>query len=134
MNDNIEIRIKKFLSTQDNVVFAYIFGSYIKDGSRPRDLDLAVYLKQPGKFSFADFIFSVSQVAGMDNVDVIVLNDASILLQFEIIQTGKLVFSRDERERIKYETKISSLYYDRKYYYDRHVKESLDRIARRGLE
>ena len=45
-------------------------------------------------------------------VDVIALNDKPLLIVAEILRNGKLIFSRDERERVKFETFTLSNFLD----------------------
>lgn len=44
--------------------------------------------------------------------DTKILNHAPIVVHYEIIKTGKVVFSRDEVKRIRYEAMVLSTYLD----------------------
>ena len=48
-------------------------------------------------------------------VDVVSLNDASLLLKYEIIANGTLLYCHDEQKRIDYEVKIIKTYLDDEY-------------------
>ena len=131
----LEKRIKNFCQKKDEIIFVYLFGSYSENKQNSKsDLDLAIYFKKPDKISLTELNYELSKLLSIDKIDIVVLNKASILMQFRVIQRGKLVYCKDEITRIRYEAKIMSFYYDRQYYYKRHIKENLKRIAQKGLE
>lgn len=131
----LEEKIKQFCQKKEEIIFVYLFGSYsaAKQNSRS-DLDLAIYFKKPDKISLTELNYELSKLLNIDKIDIVVLNKASIIMQFRIIQRGKLIYCKDDITRIRYEAKIMSFYYDRQYYYNRHIKENLKRIAQQGLE
>src|SRR5947209_15195234 len=47
-----------------------------------------------------------------DNIDVVILNQASMLLKLQVIKYGQILFSRDEKTRISFETKAVMDYLD----------------------
>lgn len=51
--------------------------------------------------------------------DVRVLNGAPVEFQYEVIRTGRSVFSRNEEQKIDYETDMMRRYLDLKYLFDR---------------
>ena len=66
-----------------------------------------------------------------DRIDVVIMNDAPILLKYNIIKHGKIL--KDDEKRAEVEAKILSTYLDMKYYIDRHTNLALKRIAEKGL-
>lgn len=129
----MEDKIKKFCQ-KFGVIFGYLFGSCCNQLQKtPRDLDLAVFLKEPESSSLAEMNSELSKLLNIERVDILVLNKAGLFMQFKILQRGKLIYSADELQRIRYETKVISHYFDRQYYYRRHTAKNLDRIAKRGL-
>jgi hypothetical protein len=77
----------------------------------------------------------ISEIAVLikkNKIDLVVLNDASLLLAHNIIKDG-IILKSNEIERVKFETKILSMYMDEKYYIKRHTEETLKRIARIGF-
>jgi len=68
------------------------------------------------------------RLLGTSNVDLVVMNDAPLYLNFEIIREGKIFYCRDEGRRIDFELYIASRYRDRKYYQDRRNRMVLERI------
>ncbi|VVB90480.1 Uncharacterised protein [uncultured archaeon] len=67
-----------------------------------------------------------------NKIDLVVLNEAPLLLAHNIIKNG-IILKSDETERVKFETKILSMYIDEKYYIKRHTEETLKRIAEVGF-
>jgi hypothetical protein len=129
----IKNKIKEFCEKY-KIVFGYLFGSYIEnDRTLNSDLDIAIYLKEPYRISLAEINSELIKILNRDRVDIVILNKASLFMQFKIIQKGKLVYCSNDLMRIRYETKIMSLYFDRQYYYKRHIAENLKRIAEKGL-
>ena len=55
-----------------------------------------------------------------------------MLLAYNILRTG-IILKSDEVERVKFETKVLSMYLDEKYYIKRHTEETLKRIAEVGF-
>jgi len=39
----------------------------------------------------------ISLICGSDDINVLMLNDAPVILQFKVISTGKLLYERDAR-------------------------------------
>ncbi len=96
--------LEEALKKEKRVLFAYLFGSFVKHPEMANDIDVAVYVK--GRFSpFLERKLStkLSKKLGKE-VDVFVLNEKPLLFLSEVFRTGRLIFSRDERRRIKFET------------------------------
>jgi len=64
-----------------------------------------------------------------DDIDVVDLKEVPVLLQFNII-SGKTIYCRNQEERIIFETYIMSRYHDEHYYYDRYLKETLEKVEK----
>lgn len=131
-------RLVDFLNRQEHVKLAYLFGSVAKGKEgKLSDLDLAVFMDESlNKIEMFDLqlrlISEMTSILKTDKVDLVVMNDAPLLLNYNIIKHGKLL-KDDEEARIRIETDILSSYLDRKYYADRHTKEAIKRIAEEGL-
>ena len=98
MNDIPLPKIKKILSANKDVAFAYIFGSAtggmnVRQGS---DLDLAVYFyRNPDIDQVYRFIKGIEDRIGEDVLDLVVLNGCEdFILRNEVLK-GVLVFCRD---------------------------------------
>jgi len=133
-------KLKDFLLTQRDVVFAYLFGSAAQNDMGPlSDVDVAVYLKErlgsskrfDRRLELMGKVESVLKVP--DKVDLIILNDLPLLLRFNVIYKGILLLCRDHKKRILFETRTMSTFFDRQYYYERDADITIKRIAQKGI-
>jgi len=121
------------------VKFAYLFGSYAAGGiTNLSDIDIAVFLDEDlnshKRFDLRlQLIGHMIRVFGTDKIDLIILNDSPLLLSFNVISNGVILYSSDEKRRVMFETRIMSMYFDQEYYYRRHAKFTIDRIASEGI-
>jgi len=130
--------VEKFLESQKYVKVAYLFGSYAEGKEGPlSDVDIAVLvderLSESKRFDLRlkliKKISAVLRVGEAGRLDVIIMNDALINLNYEIIKNGKILFAKDLGERVEMESKILSKYLDRRYYERRSLNEFLDKIV-----
>lgn len=136
--DDLVAKLQAALASREDVVFAYLFGSRGAGSTHPRaDVDVGVFLRGPTgadpaewpKLALTNLLTSALR---RDDVDVVLLNDASPALAFEALR-GKLILSRDEGTRIEAEARIMSRYYDRLPYLKRSLDAAMGRIRERGL-
>lgn len=98
---DIEKNIKEILLKDENIVFAYIYGSFVNEDLF-RDIDVGIYLKDIEKKKVFDYEFKISYEISeklnldIEIVDVRVLNFAPYNFLNNVFRTGKLLFSRDE--------------------------------------
>ncbi len=121
------------------VKFAYLFGSRAKSNTTSlSDVDIAVFLdealtKNQALDTCLEISGELSKEYKTDKIDLVVLNTSPLLLSFDIVVTGKLLYCANEQKRIEFEARTMSLYFDQQYYYQRHFKFTLDRIATEGI-
>ena len=133
-----EKELTEYFSSKDSIILAYLFGSTVRgDIGRLSDVDIAVLVdeKISKKNRFDLELKLISEIAALikkNKIDLIVLNEAPLLLAYNIIKNGSILKS-NETERITFETKILSMYMDEKYYIKRHTEETLKRIAGAGF-
>lgn len=126
------------LFSQYPVQFAYLFGSQATGKSGPlSDIDLAVYLDpnldKDKRFQIRIELSGKLSSVYKKEVDLIVLNDTFNLLAYNIIFDGEVVYNVAESERVKFEAKVMSLYFDQQYYYKKRALSTIDKIAREGI-
>jgi hypothetical protein len=106
-----------YFSTRKDTVAAYLFGSSTGAGRRLKgDVDIAVLLgsnaaRRPIKTQVA-ILRDVQNLLGRTDVDVIVLNDAPLVLRFEVLRNKKLIFERNIRKRVDFEVLSELKYFD----------------------
>ena len=81
------------------------------------DVDIAILLMEQIKSDqFLDYqLYFFSELArrlDSDSIDVVILNQASLLLKSQVIRYGQILFSRDEKSRISFETRAVMDYLD----------------------
>ncbi|MCG2813747.1 MAG: nucleotidyltransferase domain-containing protein, partial [Thermodesulfovibrionales bacterium] len=122
-------RLKDYLYSRNDVIAAYIFGSYASKRPGPlSDIDIAVLLKSSINskncgFIKLNIITDLIEVLSSDKVDIVILNVASPLLSHEIIKKGILLFSKDEEKCREYTAKATMRYLD-----TIHLRRVQDRI------
>ena len=111
------------LFTQNPVNAAYLSGSLAGRTAfgHLSDIDIAILLMDQIKSDqFLDYqMYFFSELAKRlesESIDVVILNQASLLLKLQVIKYGQILFSRDEKRRISFETKAVMDYLDFKKY------------------
>lgn len=104
----------------------YLFGSVASKQATPlSDLDLAVLLnKRVPETKYFDLrlllIDRFAKILKTSEIDLVLLNQAPPLLSYEVVRGGKILFERDRGERIDYECKTFSIYFDMLPFYQFH--------------
>lgn len=95
-------KIKEILLAEKEVVFAYVFGSFL-DAPTFRDIDIGVYLKYVKEEQADNIELKFSKKITKDRdmpfdiFEVKILNFAPNSFLNNIFRNGKLLFSRDEK-------------------------------------
>ncbi|MEK6681510.1 MAG: nucleotidyltransferase domain-containing protein [Nitrospirota bacterium] len=90
--------VKKHLLEKPAIAFAYIHGSFVTAESF-RDIDVAIYTSESRDFQYeSDLSYELSAATGYD-VEVRIINNAAVAFQSGAIESGKLLFSRNETLR-----------------------------------
>ncbi len=111
-------RLKKLFAAK-GIIVAYLFGAYAQDiATSSSDIDLAVLL--PGdKASSSEFyrklITAIRANIGTERFDLLILNNASPIIQYEVINTGIVIYIRSEQEQEHFEMKTRQKYLDTAY-------------------
>jgi uncharacterized protein YutE (UPF0331/DUF86 family)/predicted nucleotidyltransferase len=107
------------LFTQNPVDAAYLSGSLPGRAvfGHLSDVDIAILLQQQiERDRFLDyqlyFLGELARRLESDAIDVMILNQASLLLQLQVIKYGQILYSRDEKRRIAFETRAVMQYLD----------------------
>jgi len=110
LNNKID-KLKSYLNTDSNVVFALVFGSTVKGKpGKNSDVDLAIYFEHPLEgLELLAFICTLSDLTDK-NVDVIVLNSASAFLRHQVIKYGVALMIKDKLTYTKFREKTITDY------------------------
>ncbi len=99
---NIEDKLpalKEFIGSRNEILAAYLFGSYGTEfQTNLSDVDLAVLVSNSVRPDLAYQLALSSRLADIlqeEDLDVVILNNASVVMQFEVLSTGRLLYERD---------------------------------------
>ena len=120
--ENVDSLIIKHLSealaAREEILEAYLFGSRARGEARPEsDVDVAVYIDEAladdGHWGYRAELTTYLMVAlDTNEVDVVVLNEAPILLYHRVLRDGARLLSRDLRATTTRAGRALSQYFD----------------------
>lgn len=110
--------LKKILGKYPSVTAAYLIGSVAEKRERA-DSDLDIVLLVDKNFDPRSFGLLYKEINGLiqhPNLDlrIAIPQNTDPLFLFQLLK-GKLLFARNQEERIRLETKIMKFYYDSQY-------------------
>ncbi len=91
--------VSQLLANDANILAAWLFGSAQSGVVRPGgDIDIAVWFAHTPDFSeLADLRAALQDALQFDDIDLVVLNNASPITRFKAV-SGKLLYSRDRSQ------------------------------------
>jgi len=110
--------LQEALQNYPQVLFAYLFGSQATGNVTPMsDVDIAVYfaddLSSTQQFKLQLHLIGVlGQALQRNDVEVAVLNNEAIVLHYEVVNTGKLIFSRSDEAQNEFFVRSIRKYFD----------------------
>jgi len=122
------------LKQHSAVVALYSFGGAAKNELKPlSDLDYAILLsgqlsKRQRFEKHLELIGIFNNVFRTDEIDLIILNDASLRFCFTILKTGKLLYFRNKGDLIDLRDQVLKYYLDFKYF-----RDSFDKVFLEGV-
>lgn len=127
----IKLAAKEFLADQSEIVFAYIFGSFVK-GEKYRDIDIAIYGSDSfalTKIGFMQAELNKKTGKEVDIVDLHNLYKKKPAFAFNIVTSGKLLFNNDQEIHTIFKRKVLINYFDTAY-----LREKMDQAFKKRLE
>jgi predicted nucleotidyltransferase len=120
-------RIKAYLQSRPDILFAYLHGSFFS-GGRFRDIDLAVFLK-PSLVSALqvelEMEAELSKEVKKYPLEVRVLNQAPLSFRYNVIKHGEPIVVVDDDLRCDFMEATLSQYFDFAPFRERYLKEVL---------
>jgi len=118
------------------VILSYLFGSSIKSNfSKLSDIDIAVLLKREIDCENylkikLDLSVKLSEILRnlKTEIDIVILNESSITLKYQVIKYGEVIYKLDEKTRVNFETSVVDYYLDTKPIRDESFEYLLKRI------
>jgi predicted nucleotidyltransferase len=136
--EQLKKTLSRYFSNEDRVIVAYLFGSTVRgEANCLSDVDIAVLfddiLTKKEAFDLQlKLIGDLGSLLKTNDIDLVMLNNASLVLAFNIIRDG-VILKSDEKKRVHFETRVMSRYLDEHYHIKRHARESLRKIAKNGF-
>lgn len=106
------------LKKEKAVVFAYLFGSQAThQAGKLSDTDIAIFFRPEVKSTNyfkrkISLLAILSKTLKSENIDLVILNEAPVTLNYQILRSGKLLFSKNEVSRIRFIMRTFSFYLD----------------------
>ena len=118
-----------------SIISAYLFGSRARGNfSKISDYDFAIQIDESKlpKRKYTDLkldlIGGLSKALKTDNIDIVILNDAPLLLKHRILRDRKVLYCKSQLKRVRLEAKILIDYLDEKEYEMAFAKGTFKRI------
>lgn len=123
---------KEILLADEKIIFAYIFGSYVNGKLRAdSDIDIAIYLeKEIEPEAYLEMKMNLTD-ACKSEVDLVILNEATPLLKYQIYKNNILLFTRDKTMESNYKVKTLFEYNDMKKYLDLSYDRMIERLKKK---
>lgn len=127
----------RHLLEQWGVLTVYLFGSRAQRKEGPlSDYDYAVLLKEKGHmkgdplyFKLYDLFSEISpRRLENDVIDIVFLKDAGLELRFHVIRYGQVLYDKDPRARLDFESETTLLYCDYRPLLDQFDQAILERV------
>lgn len=138
MQDDIR-RITDYFKDRDEVSALYIFGSAAGGKETAEsDIDIAVLIndRKKGRKTYESLkkaYYSASPKFSLRPIDIVVLNTAPPFLKHRIIKTGKVLFDRNRRLRVRFVANAIIEYLDYKPIEDICLKAVIGRFRRASV-
>ncbi len=120
--NSIKETLKNYFRSREEIVFVYVFGSVAKGiCNKLSDIDIAIFIDEEKvddkeyRYGYqAEVMTDIMDRLKTNKVDLVILNYASVLLKHRVIYYGKLIYSKDESKRIRFEIDSINKYMDYK--------------------
>ena len=125
--------LKSVIRDHDEVIIAYLYGSAVQGNLRAdSDIDIGILLADD---AVPDHLYTIRMAGEIRSrcrldraVDVRILNRRPIRFLHQVLRYGEILFVRDERKRVEFETDVIKVYLDFKPFlmdYDRKRRRRL---------
>lgn len=86
-------KLEVYLASRKDILFSYLFGSYARASYGPfSDVDIAVYITEDRRSEKKlDILGDLNKILKTDELDLVILNDASLALRMNILKNCRLL-------------------------------------------
>lgn len=136
LEERVGRQLKEYFANKPDVVAAIVFGSAARGEARPdSDIDVGVLLTRDAArqgVNRSQLIADIMGLLGQNNVDVVILNEASPLLLHRVIRDGHVVHTADSEALAEFTIRAIQLYEDTKPLRElerQHLRRRVEAIA-----
>ena len=129
-------RIINYFGNRDEVSALFVFGSFAKEKlTEESDIDIAVLIDQTklekkNHNRLEKEYYDASPTFSLRPIDIVILNTAPPFLKHQILRTGRVLFDRNRRLRVRFTARAIMEYLDFKPLQDIMLKGVADRFRR----
>lgn len=125
--------LQKVFETVPQVLAVYLYGSRIEGyHQKASDLDMAAVADDTQGINYGDLIFRVNQIIKDVETDLrIITRQTSPAFAFQVIKTGQCIYQKSDKEKVQFEARVLSDYYDGSYIrniYNSYLKPFFERV------
>ncbi|RAK07513.1 hypothetical protein C8C77_11359 [Halanaerobium saccharolyticum] len=132
MDQQIIDKINNIAKEYKFIQAVYLFGSQARDkADQNSDIDIAVlleadYSEKSGEIKIKLYEEFIKE--GLDNIDLVILNQASALLKYEVVKENYLIYKKNDFDAASYQSLMIRKYLDFEYYLKKNQQKFKERI------
>ena len=114
------------ISKREDIMAIYLFGSRAANTADDlSDIDIALLLtvNEISMEKELDLIGEITSILVTDEVSLVILNKAPLVIKYGVLKESKVLYSADDRARLAFEENVRKQYFDFKYHLDIYDKE-----------
>lgn len=132
MEQQIADKIIKIAKKHNFIQAVYLFGSRARGEEQENsDIDIAVLLENDHQEKSGEIKIKLYEELikkGLDNIDLVILNQASALLKYEVVKENYLLYKKDNFDAASYQSLAIRKYLDFEYYLKQNQQKFKERI------
>lgn len=129
MEESKKNKIAEIAESFNDIEAVYLFGSQAeKRANENSDIDIGVLLKEDTSKKIKVELYKEFVKAGLDKIDLVVLNRASYLLAFEVVKNNNLIYKKENFDAASYQSLVIKKFLDFKYYLNINQESFKERI------
>ncbi|MGM0603101.1 MAG: type VII toxin-antitoxin system MntA family adenylyltransferase antitoxin [Bacillota bacterium] len=129
MEESKKNKIAEIAESFNNIEAVYLFGSQAeKRANENSDIDIGILLKEDTSKKIKVELYKEFVKAGLDKIDLVILNRASYLLAFEVVKNNNLIYKKENFDAASYQSLVIRKFLDFKYYLNINQESFKERI------
>ena len=129
--NEIKTILKEYFQKHPEIEVAYVFGSVAQEKDNVlSDIDIGIIIdkgqinEQSYRYGYkAEILTDLIKLLKTNNIDLVILNDANTLLKHRVLYFGKVIYSKNEKNRIQFQVNTINKYADFRQFIKGSVKK-----------